>query len=256
MNNNKQKIMIIEEKTGTLTEKIGGKLREYGYDVEETKLDVMRISQTDDTVGAVLLYMESRTEGFEAELQCLRYTAEQNKIQVFCIGPDVPGLKMLLSEQIIAGIFTVPFDIDEAAREIGRHIIRKNIHIRHKILVVDDSGAVLRSVKEWLGKKYDVAIANSGAMAIKYLATNRPELILLDYEMPVVDGGTVFQMIRSEKEYSDIPIIFLTGKNDRDSIMKVMALKPDDYILKSIPHEQIENKIDDFFAKKDGVYGR
>ena len=119
-----------------------------------------------------------------------------------------------------------------------------------KILVVDDSGAVLRSVKGWLEDKYQVILANSGAMAIKYLAINRPDLVLLDYEMPVVDGSQVLEMIRTEKEFSDIPVIFLTSKNDKASIMKVMALKPEGYILKNTPPEQIKKEIDDLFTRR------
>ena len=49
-------------------------------------------------------------------------------------------------------------------------------------------------------------------MAIKYLALNIPDLILLDYEMPIVDGRQFMQMIREDTEFQNIPIIFLTGK--------------------------------------------
>ena len=115
--------------------------------------------------------------------------------------------------------------------------------------MVDDSGAVLRSVKGWLEDKYQVILANSGAMAIKFLATNRPDLVLLDYEMPVVDGRQVLEMMRTEMEFSDIPVIFLTSKNDKESILKVMELKPEGYILKSTPPKQILEEIDHFFEK-------
>ena len=116
--------------------------------------------------------------------------------------------------------------------------------------MVDDSGAVLRNVKGWLEDKYQVILANSGAMAIKYLATNRPDLVLLDYEMPVVNGRQVLEMIRTETEFCDVPVIFLTGKNDRASIMDVMQLKPEGYLLKSMEPQQIVQAIDDFFAKR------
>ena len=66
--------------------------------------------------------------------------------------------------------------MDEFIRKHGKHV-------KKKVLVVDDSGAMLRNVKGWLEDKYQVILANSGAMTIKYLATNRPDLVLLDYEM-------------------------------------------------------------------------
>ena len=87
-------------------------------------------------------------------------------------------------------------------------------------------------------------------MAIKYLSTNRPDLVLLDYEMPILDGRQVLQMIRSEIEFADIPVIFLTSKGDRESVMQVMALKPDGYLLKTLPPEEIRQSVDNFFERQ------
>ena len=115
---------------------------------------------------------------------------------------------------------------------------------------MDDSGAMLRNVKGWLEQRYQVILANSGTMAIKYLATNRPDLVLLDYEMPVLNGKPVLEMIRSESEFSNIPVMFLTGKNDKESIQQVLSLKPEGYILKTTKPEQIVEIVDEFFAKR------
>jgi CheY-like chemotaxis protein len=119
-------------------------------------------------------------------------------------------------------------------------------------LVIDDSGAMLRNVKGWLGDKYNVILANSGAMGIKYLATDRPDLVLLDYEMPVIDGRQVLEMIRTETEFRDVPVIFLTSKNDRESILKVMELKPEGYLLKTMEPQKIVEEVDNFFKKQKG----
>ena len=89
-------------------------------------------------------------------------------------------------------------------------------------------------------------------MAIKYLAMNHPDLILLDYEMPICDGRQVLEMIRAEAEFSTVPVIFLTSKNDKESVMKVTALKPDGYLLKTMEPAQIVQAIDDFFEKSKG----
>ena len=109
---------------------------------------------------------------------------------------------------------------------------------------------MLRNVKGWLEEQYQVILANSGAMAIKYLAVNRPDLVLLDYEMPVVDGKQVLEMIRSEHEFADIPVFFLTTKGDRESVMNVMALKPEGYLLKTMEPAQIIETINAFFEKR------
>ena len=85
---------------------------------------------------------------------------------------------------------------------------------------------------ELFGKDYDVSVAQSGLSAIRCLTLDRPDLILLDYEMPVCDGSQVLEMLRAEKEFADIPVIFLTGRRDRESMIKVMPLKPSGYLLK------------------------
>ena len=68
--------------------------------------------------------------------------------------------------------------------------------------------------------------------------------------MPVVDGKQVLEMIRSEHEFADIPVIFLTSKGDRESVMKVMALKPEGYLLKTMEPAQIIKSVNDFFEKQ------
>ena len=143
--------------------------------------------------------------------------------------------------------FPRPINVSEVAEAIDSYLKTFGKQNKKKILVVDDSGAMLRNVKGWLEDKYQVILANSGAMAIKYLSTNRPDLVLLDYEMPIVDGKQVLGMIRSETEFSDIPVIFLTSKGDKESVMQVMDLKPDGYLLKTMPPEQIKKSVDTFF---------
>ena len=83
-----------------------------------------------------------------------------------------------------------------------------------------------------------------------YIADNKPDLILLDYEMPVTSGPQVLEMIRSETKTDTIPVIFLTGKGDRESVMKVVALKPDGYLLKSMEKAALLKSLEEFFEKK------
>lgn len=121
---------------------------------------------------------------------------------------------------------------------------------KHKILVVDDSDFMLTRMTKLLSENYDLIEASSSISAIKKITVNRPDLVLLDYEMPVCDGRQALEMIRSDKDIADIPVIFLTGKGDRESVKKVMSLKPEGYLLKSMTDEDIKKNIDDFFAKR------
>ena len=65
--------------------------------------------------------------------------------------------------------------------------------------------------------------------------------------MPTTPGPQIMEMIKSEPNFASIPIIFLTGKSDRESVMKVMALKPEGYILKSMGKNDIVGAVNRFF---------
>ncbi len=118
-----------------------------------------------------------------------------------------------------------------------------------KILVVDDSATIRQGMKELLSTDYDVSLATSGAAAIRAITLDRPELVLLDYEMPVCDGRQTLEMLRAEEEFADLPVIFLTGRRDRDSMIKVMPLNPAGYLLKYLKPEEIKQKVDAFFKR-------
>jgi CheY-like chemotaxis protein len=66
--------------------------------------------------------------------------------------------------------------------------------------------------------------------------------------MPVTSGPQVLEMLRSDDETKNIPVMFLTGKSDKESVMKVVALKPEGYFLKSIQREELLEKLHEFFV--------
>ena len=74
-------------------------------------------------------------------------------------------------------------------------------------------------------------IVTSGMQAISFLMKKSVDLVLLDYEMPVTTGPQVLRMLRSEPDTANLPIVFLTGISDEESVKQVIALKPEGYIL-------------------------
>jgi len=119
---------------------------------------------------------------------------------------------------------------------------------KKKILVVDDSDFMLIAMRQLLGGDYEVMTATSGLSAFRSIALEQPDLVLLDYEMPVCNGSQVLEMIRFEKGFADIPVIFLTGRVDKESVEKVLELKPQGYLSKSLSPEQVKTQIDLFFS--------
>ncbi len=67
--------------------------------------------------------------------------------------------------------------------------------------------------------------------------------------MPVCSGSQVLEMIRSEKDFTDIPVIFLTCRRDKQSVQKAISLKPEGYLSKSLSAESVKREIDRFFEK-------
>lgn len=245
-----QNILVVMEQKSFLVRNVSEQLKELDYNIVSVDLDIQQISKEKDSFEAILLYMESEANGMTQELVYLRDKAVEEDIPIFYMGEDKCALHDIIPAHILQDIFQRPIDVKASAKVIDDFIKKHGKQVKKKILVVDDSGAMLRNVKGWLEDRYQVILANSGAMAIKYLATNRPDLVLLDYEMPVVDGRQVLEMIRTETEFCDVPVIFLTSKNDKESIMKVMELKPEGYLLKTMEPKQIIKEVDSFFEKQ------
>ncbi len=151
--------------------------------------------------------------------------------------------------ELIYKMFTRPLNNEEYFKTIKEVFDKIGSGEFYKsILIVDDDPTYLMLVREWLRGSYKVAMANSGLQAIKWLGKNKADLILLDYEMPVTSGPQVLEMLRSDTETRSIPVIFLTGRGDKESVMSVVALKPEGYFLKNIEKAELLEKLETFFA--------
>ncbi len=100
------------------------------------------------------------------------------------------------------------------------------------ILVVDDDSANLMLAQKILGKEFRIAAATSGVAALKYLERNKPDLILLDINMPEVDGFEVLEKLRRRKEYKAIPVIFLTADKSTETETKCFQAGAQDFVGK------------------------
>lgn len=114
---------------------------------------------------------------------------------------------------------------------------------KYTILVIDDSGLILRNIKDILQNDYDVKIAVSGKLALKMIPEFKPDVILLDYEMPEMNGSQTFDEIRKLPEGADIPIIYLTSVDDRSVIVELMRKKPTGYLLKPVKQVKLREAI-------------
>ena len=148
-----------------------------------------------------------------------------------------------------SGIGT-PLEVNNEVTEIEKYLMKRGGSTKPKVLVVDDSMTIREGIKRLLEEDYEVTAVHSGVSAIRAITLDKPDLVLLDYEMPVCDGRHVLEMLRSEKEFADVSVIFLTSRDDPESVKKVLMLKPDGYLLKYLKPAEIRKRIREFFEKK------
>ncbi len=100
------------------------------------------------------------------------------------------------------------------------------------IILVDDNPANLRIGKNVLTEKYAVATSPSAEKMFSLLESNKPAMILLDVDMPEVNGYEAIRILKSKPETKDIPVIFLTARAESDDELAGLSLGAIDYITK------------------------
>ena len=121
----------------------------------------------------------------------------------------------------------------------------------NKILLVDDEVDILEFLKYNLEQdNFEVLVSSNGKDALKKISQN-PDLIVLDIMMPEMDGFELYQQIKSNKEYQDIPIIFLTAKSGETDEIKGLDLGASDYIQKPISPKKLIARIKSNLRKSD-----
>jgi DNA-binding response OmpR family regulator len=112
-----------------------------------------------------------------------------------------------------------------------------------KIFLVDDNPVNLRAGKNVLSDEYEVFTAPSAVKMFELLQEIKPSLILLDIEMPQMDGYEALKLLKSRPETAAIPVIFLTGKTDEENEKKGLALGAADYIKKPFDPDELRSRI-------------
>ena len=121
-----------------------------------------------------------------------------------------------------------------------------------KILVVDDDQNMLQLLYTFLRDSYRVTTATNGQEALDMIREKRPDLVLLDYLMPGMNGKETLEVIRNDEELKDLPVFFLTGVSDTNKISECLKLDPIGYILKPIGEFSLLAKIRAYFEEVDG----
>ena len=249
----KGKILMIGEKESYLVRILIKKTLDAGAECGFAHWDIDSINAVWEGTGLVTLYLEENFRPKESVLHFLADRMADGGQQMILIGArtEVSFVSSHVPEELIYKTFIRPLNNDEyvsSIEEIRR--IEEMGGFKKSILIVDDDPGYMSLVREWLKGTYKVAMANSGMQALRWLGRNKADLILLDHEMPVTSGPQVLEMLRSDPETRSIPVMFLTGKGDKESVMAVLALKPEGYFLKTIGKVELLEKLGEFFLKE------
>ena len=113
-----------------------------------------------------------------------------------------------------------------------------------RILAVDDNIINLATIEQELKDKYEIVTMNSGVRAIRYLNKEKADLILLDIQMALMDGIETLKEIRTLENGAAVPVIMLTSKKDKETIIELTKLGILDYVLKPFDAKDLHERID------------
>ena len=111
------------------------------------------------------------------------------------------------------------------------------------ILIVDDDKNMLKMLHLFLRDEYEVTMVDSGKLALEAVIKHTPDLILLDYMMPLFDGPHVLEIIRKREESKNVPVLFLTSVTDKEKILECLSLNPQGYLIKPISRTELLQRV-------------
>ncbi|MBR4574726.1 MAG: response regulator [Lachnospiraceae bacterium] len=248
------RVLIVAPAEGFIIKGLETKLNALGILSLYSSYQMSDLKDKCDGVDIVFIFTDDSVVKHADVFNHIRKEYQDKDSQIIVIGTkeEYDLLISYIPESDVYKMYERPLDMDQLMTEVD-NFMKEGAVPREKlksILIVDDDVAYMGIIMEWLKDKYRVSLANSGMQAITWLAKNHADLILLDYEMPITPGPQVLEMIRSDPSTAKIPVMFLTGKSDKESIMKVLDLKPVGYQLKSIDRKQLRKNIADYFASQ------
>lgn len=247
-------ILVLSETGRGFLERASEKvLQTEGYNVDIIAYNDKQLQEYIKGCDVVLLILGDNMVHQLSFLSIINSVCQEYNKKIFIHGNEdkIDDVTVRLELHLIAGTFVRPVDLNSMVKRINHFLERSDSpEVKKTVLVVDDSGMMLRKIMKWLEFDYQVNLANSAASAFGAIQKQKPDLILLDYEMPICSGAMFMEMLKNEETNNDIPIIFLTSRDDAQTVTEVLKLKPAGYLLKSMPEDLVLKRIAEFFEKQ------
>lgn len=252
-NSSQGMVLVVSATDSFLASSLVTKLETTGIAAGFSHGQIKDVETVRDRIELIILFLGQDMEDMTENLVYLKDVANDLDRKIILIGDKTEreSVKGVIPDTLVLEWFNRPLVMDDLMKCITKYMEENTGENRKKtVLIVDDDITYMRTIYEWLKDTYHVGMASSGVQAISYLARNKADLVLLDYEMPIANGPQVLEMLRSDSETGQIPVMFLTGHGDKDSVLSVVSLCPVDYLLKTIDRQTLLTKLSDFFKKK------
>ncbi len=245
------KVLLVSAKETFSIHGMESKLSEIGFEGVYVPADLDELTENFWISSLIVYYMDEKTPIENNFVVYLKDLCMEKEKSLILIGrrEEYETVLRNMPEKCISLWFERPLDMNRFLDAVKQHFDEMMmLAMRKTILIVDDDVGYMQVIRDWLKDRYTVVMANSGVQAIKWLTKNRADLVLLDYEMPVVNGPTFFEMLKSEGDSEVIPVMFLTGQMTKSSVVTAMKLRPVDYLLKTITKSELREKLDTYFS--------
>lgn len=246
------KILVVSDnKNGFTFRGLCNEMKKAEFDIIEAGFEDEHMDEYIVNVDLILAVLSNEFDAGSVFFSSFKkkYSDCQTKIAVLGNLDKIEAVKADIYANKIISSFVRPIENSELFAKLKKLLyIIENPNVKKTILVVDDSGPMLRTIMGWLENEFDVVLANSAKRALDAINGKMPDLVLLDYEMPICSGPQLLQMLREDEATRDLPVIFLTAQSDAESVKSVLSLRPQGYILKTTAGTKVVEKIKEYFA--------
>ncbi len=251
---NQKRIIVVSFQFSVVMKSIETMLKDSGYFVTVIDSEVEKVKGYLDDAELFIIYLQTDlVDAMKLDLlQTITNILDERKMKVILIGEHTIKDKFVDSVPALSNSVWVdrPVDMNVLKSTVDDAMSGRILQAvdKKRILIIDDDPSYAKMVREFIKDRYKVDIVTNGMQAITFLIKasekKQVDMILLDYEMPVVDGPQVLQMLRQEPATQSIPVVFLTGVGTKEAVSRVMQLKPEGYILKSTSKDDLVAYLD------------
>ena len=250
---------LIRQEDGLIVKSVNSRLLAEDITPVPVEYDVDMIDKIGDMADMYILFLEGDSDEMLELTTFLKDTSKNTGKPLVAIGEkvDCDYIEKLIPDFYFRHFFARPLDMEAFIKRVKKLLGKKDEQqiVKQKkkknILIVDDDPYFAGVMRDWMKDEYQVTVITEPLRVQRFAVENYLDLIFLDYEMPVTSGPVVLEMLRAEPVTKRIPVVFLTGVDDRRAVEHVLSLHPQGYLLKSTSRDQIRAWLKEFFTEDE-----